>query len=73
MSLKTRYSKVEYLILVGVTFKKICDFQLILESEMDKVKNHGNIVGSEFNKQPHHTSRPSSSMSNKSAGHDVMR
>ncbi len=44
--------------------------QIILESEMDKAKNHQGMTGAEFQKQ---TSRPSSVMSNKSSGHDVCK
>ena len=41
---------------------------MILESEMDKARDQQGIVGTEFHKQQQqHNSRPSSSMSNKSA------
>lgn len=40
-------------------------FKLILESEMDKAKDHPNTIGSEFTKEKQ-VSRPSSVMSNKS-------
>merc|ERR1719266_2051142 len=41
-------------------------FKLILESEMDKAKDHPNTIGSEFTKEKQ-VSRPSSVMSNNSS------
>merc|ERR1711983_123636 len=41
-------------------------FKIILESEMDKAKDHQGMVGSEFPKEKH-SSRPSSVMSNNSS------
>jgi hypothetical protein len=41
-------------------------FQIILESEMDKAKDHQGMTGAEFQKDKH-PSRPSSVMSNNSS------
>ena len=41
-------------------------FKIILESEMDKAKDHQGMHGAEFNKD-RHSSRPSSVMSNNSS------
>ena len=50
---------------------EIIEFQIILESEMDKAKDHQSMTGAEFQKDKN-PSRPSSVMSNNSSKtHDV--
>lgn len=46
--------------------KNVHFFQIILESEMDKAKDHHGMTGTEFHKDKH-SSRPSSVMSNNSS------
>lgn len=46
-------------------------FKLILESEMDSARDQQGVVGREFH-QPAHSSRPSSSLSNRSQPNSIM-